>query len=394
MTRWHPVTDADRDAVRAQLERMFAHPLFRNSKRYPALLSYVVDETLHGRADALKERTIGVEVFEREPDYETGGDHIVRTTAGEIRKRLAQYYLDTAHESEMRIDLPSGSYVPWFFVPTAEAEPPEPAQAPEPRRAWAGWPWLAAACALLALAGWLLPRPAHPAPSALDRFWQPVVASRGTVLLCVGDPAQSSSSAAPADPNKMTLWELHTLESMKVPFSDAVTLARLTGYLGSRNARYRIVKERAAQLPDLHEGPAVLIGAADNNWTLRLARQQRYYFELGPRNGMLAIRDTQQPARRDWSVDFRMPNAEFAEDYGLISRAFDSTTEQMVLVAAGLTRYGTLAAGEFLTSEAAMARLEALAPHDWEHKNLQIVFATKIVQGAPAPPRIVTTYFW
>ena len=89
-----PETDTALDAVaiREQLERLVAHPLFSNSKRYPVLLSYAVDQTLRGNAAELKERSIGVEVFGRSSTYDANSDPVVRITAGEVRKRLMQYY--------------------------------------------------------------------------------------------------------------------------------------------------------------------------------------------------------------------------------------------------------------------------------------------------------------
>src|SRR5579862_5670147 len=109
-----PANEEDRLEIRNQLERVLAHPQFQNSRRYPALLRYVVEKTLDGNGASLKERTIGIEVFGREPNYDTNLDHTVRTSAGEVRKRLAQYYVESDHEGEIRIDLPAGSYVPQF----------------------------------------------------------------------------------------------------------------------------------------------------------------------------------------------------------------------------------------------------------------------------------------
>src|ERR1700735_1705448 len=100
--------------VREQLNRLLAHPLFTNSKRYPVLLAYTVEQTLLGHANELKERTIGVEAFGREPTYDATIDPVVRTTAAEVRKRLIQYYYNTDHAGELIIELPLGSYVPSF----------------------------------------------------------------------------------------------------------------------------------------------------------------------------------------------------------------------------------------------------------------------------------------
>lgn len=108
-------------AVREQLDRILAHPLFANSKRYPSLLRFVVEQTLDGGADQLKERLIGIEVFGRTPDYDANADPVVRVTAGETRKRLAQYYYDPEHGGELRIELPTGAYLPQFVRPAAES---------------------------------------------------------------------------------------------------------------------------------------------------------------------------------------------------------------------------------------------------------------------------------
>lgn len=104
----------DPTLIREQLDRLLVHPLFANSKRYPALLAYTVEQTLLGNAAELKERSIGVEVFGRAPSYDANADPVVRITAGEVRKRLSQYYYDSTHDGELVIELPTGSYVPVF----------------------------------------------------------------------------------------------------------------------------------------------------------------------------------------------------------------------------------------------------------------------------------------
>src|SRR5215469_17858000 len=159
--------------VREQLERLVAHPLFANSKRYPALLAYTVEQSLLGNAGELKERSIAVEVFGRAPTYDANADPVVRITAGEVRKRLTQYYYDPSHREELIIELPTGSYVPVFRGPERIALPPEPAaefaeapadaanQAPTaplpPAQPWWRW-WMSAAVvvavAAAAASGW------------------------------------------------------------------------------------------------------------------------------------------------------------------------------------------------------------------------------------------------
>ena len=93
---------------------MLASQHFKNGKRYPALLSYLVRKSLEGQTDHLKERTLGIEVFGRSPDYDTNADPIIRVTAAEIRKKIAQFYHYKGNDSRLQIDLPFGSYVPEF----------------------------------------------------------------------------------------------------------------------------------------------------------------------------------------------------------------------------------------------------------------------------------------
>jgi len=107
-----PQTGDGRDAILSELRAVLASPHFSHSKRYPALLQYIVENTLAGRTDLLKERTLGVEVFDRPPTYDTNADTVVRYTAGEVRKRLLLYYSEAGHKSGVRISLPVGSYIP------------------------------------------------------------------------------------------------------------------------------------------------------------------------------------------------------------------------------------------------------------------------------------------
>ncbi len=106
--------------VRHQLEQIVNSVHFRSSRRYPALLRYIVEETLAGRGDQLKERTLGIEVFGRHHDYDTNLDPVVRVTVGKIRQRLAQYYSEPGREQELHFRLHLGSYMPHFEYAAAD----------------------------------------------------------------------------------------------------------------------------------------------------------------------------------------------------------------------------------------------------------------------------------
>jgi hypothetical protein len=372
-------------AIREQLNRLLESPLFRNSKRYPALLRHVVEATLEGRASELKERLLGVQVFGRPTDYDTNADPVVRTSAAEIRKRMAQYYLSAGHQAELRIELPLGSYVPEFHWP---AQTPAPPPAPEPVASAAPAPvsppvaapagrrlsaliagaLLAAAIAVAALL-WAKP---WITPSALDDFWRPVLKSDAPVILCVG---QSQGG---------------------VPWPDAITLAQITGVIGERKHAYQIRREDRATFTELSQGPAILIGAFNDAWTLLLNQQSRFSFARDSSSNWIS--DRYNLSSRKWNVDSNRLDAQghhvYNEDYAIVSRILDPRTGSLVVTAAGLHGYGTSAAGEFITRPDYFAQFATGAPRGWQKKNIQIVLRTEVINGSAGPPRVIADYFW
>jgi hypothetical protein len=406
---WIPETEAERTAIREQLAKILESPLLSNSKRCARLLQYTVERTLSDPAEHLKERTLGIEVFQREPDYDTNRDPVVRTTAVEIRKRIAQYYQQPGREGEIRISLPPGSYVPEFRMPAgwnpSSALETPPAQTPPARPAGAGVVgrpvaafWLGvAAAALLAAAIWLRP---WAAPTALERFWAPVFSAPGPVLLVIGGGKVVGGSAAvgeagvpaPAAPGTKTIIDLQREE--KVAFADATTLSRITGVMMSNRKLFHIRQHKAAKLDDLREGPVVLIGAFNNEWTLRLEGQTRFFFERDSETKDSWIADRETPGQRKWLVHETAPYTSLPEDYALISRVIDPTTGRLVVTAAGITKFGTAAAGEFLSDPSYMDNALRSAPGGWDRKNIQILLSTKIVGESSGPPRVLATHFW
>ncbi|MFL6417631.1 MAG: hypothetical protein ACJ74Y_18410, partial [Bryobacteraceae bacterium] len=122
--------------VEQQLLRIAKSSAFSASPRCQQLLSYLVNQSIAGAYDLLRERVVGAEVFGRDVDYDTGGDSIVRVRANDVRKRLAQYY-DGApgRDREIRIHLPTGSYVPEFNFPVFYATEPAKLELSIPNKA-------------------------------------------------------------------------------------------------------------------------------------------------------------------------------------------------------------------------------------------------------------------
>jgi hypothetical protein len=105
-------TERDVALIRQHVKEVVEGTAFRGSRRSGQFLAYVVEQSIAGHLEALKERVIGVELFGRSPSYDTGEDAIVRVTASEVRRRLLQHYGQYGTASEVRISLHSGSYVP------------------------------------------------------------------------------------------------------------------------------------------------------------------------------------------------------------------------------------------------------------------------------------------
>jgi Tol biopolymer transport system component len=102
------------DEVRNALQAVISSTALAGSKRCQDFLRLVVERTLAGDTDSLRERQIGVEMFGRPPDYDTSNDAVVRVRATEVRKRLAHYYREADPPPRVRIELAPGSYVPEF----------------------------------------------------------------------------------------------------------------------------------------------------------------------------------------------------------------------------------------------------------------------------------------
>jgi TolB-like protein/Flp pilus assembly protein TadD len=106
--------------IRDHLKEVISSPAFAGSKRAQDFLQLVVEHALAGRFDSLRERMIGAEMFGRPIDYDTANDAVVRVKATEVRKKLSQYYRDVPTRSGIRIEIPTGSYMPRFYFESPE----------------------------------------------------------------------------------------------------------------------------------------------------------------------------------------------------------------------------------------------------------------------------------
>jgi hypothetical protein len=411
---WTPCSEVEKGAVQQQLELLLASPLFHSSKRYPRFLRFVVARALAGQTDQLKERILGVEIFDRPADYDTNTDPIVRVTAAEIRKRIEHYYQDHKHKHEIRMILPAGSYAPQFYWPghpsgpaaitslelSGEASPAVKAQAaaplldvPRSKRTFPPRriPALALAALLPLIAAAALWHVSH--PPVLRQFWEPFVNSPNPVLICVADQSQYSTIRLrdAADP----AHEITLPDSMVALIIDDVSpLVNVAALLRTYGKTSRVLAESNTTLTDLRRAPSIFIGAFDNSWTLRLTSALRFHFANDAAMNKLWIEDRANPGNHSWMMDRTIQQTGTYSDYAIVARFVDPNIEQLVVVGAGIGRGGTVAAGEFLVDEQRIDDMLKRVPSDWKRKNIEIVLETQVIGDRSGPPRVSAVYVW
>jgi hypothetical protein len=406
---------------------------FRSSKQSQLLLQYIVNQTLIGHVEMLKERIIGANLFNRRPDYDTNSDPIVRARAAEVRKRLALYY-QSAHEEAILISVPSGSFKALFEWTNRNSieKPPLPHPGPEfshrpveietppiPHEAArqelppfssrirrSGW-WIAIAASVVLLAGATGYYLASSEERAFNQFWSPILDNPHTTLIYVGGNAVYQLSSAYVDAyyrqhprsqaeemgfesyiplppgTKIDAQDLYPAKDTFVTIGDVAAITKIESLLVRRNRQFDIRYGGDVTYGDLRQSPTILVGAHNNSWTLAMTENLRYVF-----NGRDAIVDRSNPQKR-WSS-----NAAFTEDYAIVSRVLNSKTGTTMITLAGVGFAGTQAAAEFVTNSQSISALVKSLPTGWEKKNLQIVLHTTVTNRLPGAPDVVATYCW
>ena len=400
-----------RSDAAAELERITGSPEFRQSEQSKRLLRYLVEQSIEGNADALRERAIGTALFGLGSGYDTTENPIVRVRANEIRKRLAKYYQHAA-PSPVRLEVPSGGYRVEFHIEAQSAAEAPVEAAPEaaPPRS-APWPWwVLPAVAGLALAALLMMRGGSPSdPLAL--FWKPAFASSSPVIICSGHPVvyrysrafESGIRGDQADHyerqteilNVAPDAILHGRDIVPIPdqyigLGSAEAVARIHGFLARRGKDSEIRFGNDLTFTELRKAPAVLIGAFQNRWTVEFTRGLRFVWE--PTERAPGIRDTQ--TGKTWSLPQLQENGKTNEDYVVISRVLRSTSGEFVVAAAGVTQYGGRTVAEVLANPGPLADAVKRLHAGWESRNLQLLYHVKVIGGTTGPPELVAVYEW
>jgi hypothetical protein len=408
--------------VRRELERIIASRVFRGSHRCQTFLQYVVSKTLEGDGKSLKERTLAVHVFGREATEDLSEDSIVRVGAREVRKRLAQYYVDEGATNPLRIELPAGSYIPSFqwHLPAAttgvELEPPREQATPDPpapsRRIRFGWKvWILTAILLVACVTAIAWRVTAGPRSAFDIFWQPAFREKAPLMIAIAHPIvyQPSLRAEQLDrsrngrptpavqrpvnvpPELLNGSDFVPVVNQFVGFGDAEAALRMSSLFTQHHAASRVRLASRMDFNDLRGSGTVLIGAYTNRWTMDLTANMKYRFEYGVA-GKPCIAEASTGCR--WTLTTKAADGRSAEDYILLCRLPHSATNEFTVICAGINVYGTEEAGRIISDPDSLTPFLRALPKNWPDHNLQIVLHVAVVGDAPAQSDLVSVYSW
>ncbi len=416
------------ELVLAELERILSSRHFRNAVRSRQFLDFVVRHAVEGHAEELKERTIGAEVFHRAPGYATGDDPVVRVQAGEVRRRLEQYYQGSGDDSAVRIELPVGSYAPnirWMPAEIAategkkEAHPASGLLSRRPVYGRISWRWVALGTGILLLLGMgfvlVNSRSVARQKTLTDQFWAPAFATPQPVLICVAKPVvyrpalqlyqryarnhpgtfqnevERSNQVLPLEQNEPVQWgQMLPYPDYGVAVGDAYSAVGVSGLLGQLGKPSQVRIGTNYSFEDLRNSPDVIIGAFNNKWTMQMVPALHFAFVEAA--GEYSIRE-QAPNGRVWRSNLR-DSERFGEDYAIVARLLDSKTGQFTVIAAGLTSSGTQAAGEFVSNRDILEKSLRAAPPEWQKKNLELVLETTVTDSTPGPPQVVASFAW
>ena len=413
-------TVEQRAEIVAAMDRILADHRFNASKRCVLLLQRLVEHALQGNHERLKERTLGIEVFGREPNYDTSSDPIVRSTATEIRKRLAQYYEDSEHHCAVRIHLIAGSYLPQFDfgkqeTPTEDCRTENPLVSmsvlesdashkesdPAPVRLDIRRRWFlgGAAAFLVAIVAVLAVRPDR-LRSTDYLVWKPFLDSNGLIIVCVSDRdplfdqgamvGESRRKEADAKtPDGTTSDVSSTYILPRVLYQDAFVAYTIGYRLSQFGKRSYMRSSSMLTAGDFRHNPIVLIGGLNNPWSMMVLSNLRYSLRSDPVSGERWIQDAKDPSKREWKVEGSLRQE--SADYAIVSRCFDAQLGGWVMVFSGLGPLGTEAAAAFVTAPSSVPSLPASLR---TARNFQVVLKVAIVGGNSGSPQVLTSQTW
>jgi hypothetical protein len=437
-------------ALRDLLNQIIRGPAFKGSQRSGQFLSFVVEQSIAGNFDALKERLIGVQLFKRDPAYDTGEDAIVRVTASDVRKRLLQHYGWFGIQCEFRIDLPSGSYIPRVIrkktaetistdapaprprlemvvpeakhvpMPSELARPSSPPIAAEmkTRFAWKLWHLAALLVAAFGL-GWELRTVIRPAPSGAAAPilpWSTVFGSTTSPHLITSDPdidtvegithtdlslSDYANHKYLPEPNELTPEQIRFCNIILAADSSAATpdtpIAAKIAAIGQTFSKKLMVQpSRGFQLSFLgNNDNFIFLGSPRSNpWFSLFAGALNFQFIYDPAKGSEFIRNL-NPKQSEQAAYIPSANGGgTGYSFAIIALVQNPDQNGEVLLLAGADGEATAAAGDFVTDLPRMAHALSSCgtTPSGSLRHFEILLRTETMAGVPRKTDMVACH--
>jgi hypothetical protein len=189
------------------------------------------------------------------------------------------------------------------------------------------------------------------------------------------------------DPGTPLKWkDLTALVDYSVNKDDAYVAADLSVLFTQihKSSQVRIGQDFTYE--DLRNAPAVLIGAFNNPWTMRVASELPFGFR--EQDGIIVERGGQG---RAWRME---GDKRGTKDFAVVARVLNSKTGQFLVIVAGTGMAGTEAAGKFVSDQKEFETALRTIPHGWQEKNLEIVIESDVIDGSASPSRVVAVKTW
>ena len=412
--------------VRDQLKRVLLSRHFIKARKKSRFLEFMCEQALCGKAGELNEYTIGADIYERGPDFNSHEDSIVRVQAHEIRKSLLAYYEDEGRNDRVRIDLPAGGYVPQFArteeslpAPSGSSDSVPQATAAPLRR------WIVTAIAAVGLlaAGWALrgfqARSTGAAPSRLPAaaawFWEPFLppAAPPLVVLPVhpllrlahgGDSSalwrrghQIAKEALPEFRDTIHFRELPQFRMVPdttdfTAVGEALGLLNLSDFFASAGQKMRANAARLVDYEAVKGANTILLGG-NQSWSGRIfLYTQGFQFQNG------VIRNEKPLAGEEpvYRPEFDSVTGKLIRDYALVLMLPNDRRDRRVLLMYGIYTQGSQAAIEYVTNADRLAELrKVLVERSTDRKStpryFQVLLSTSVENAVPGKVSLVST---
>ena len=423
------------DAARAQVERIFQSKTFRSSDVLRHLLSYLVDASLAGTADDLKEYTVAVDALGKPSSYDPRQESAVRMQVGRLRQKLTEYYRTEGVEDPIVVDLPKGGFrvlfeprkAPFEQIPirdtaadTALDEMPAPGWQ---RRETALAIALIAALAALAVAAFFAlhfrqadlalskaaaAEPVVPWTPEIQQLWEPILSSNRPLVVCIATPlsvmipgygfvrefAVNDWEDVPKSKGIAALKEALHAATVQPTFGytgvGTASAALLLGqFLGARQKSLVVTRANLLSLPELMEENVVFLGPLTGDREIRALRvDQEILLEpdgirnLHPRAGEPAFVPEATGAP---SPGTRKGGEDSLDTYSLISRVPGLRGKGEILSLSGNQISSVMAGAQALTdpSVAKMLVSKLRKPDGALPRYFQVVLRVRSMDGVP-----------